>query len=70
VTKLNAFTKYLLTAVSISALLMLFGMSFSWCAGYAFLPMRSEGWACWEVLCVLVGFFAPVPFLADEWIAQ
>jgi hypothetical protein len=60
-------TKYLLTAVSISALLMLFGMSISWCAGHEFLPMRSEGWACWEMFCVLLGFTLPVPLLVEGW---
>jgi hypothetical protein len=55
-------TKYLLTAVSISATLMLLGMSFSWCAGHEFLPVRSGGWASWELLCVLFGSFAPMPF--------
>jgi hypothetical protein len=60
-------TKYLLTAVSISATLMLLGMSFSWCAGHEFLPVRSGGWACWEMYCVMLGFFLPVSLLIDRW---
>jgi hypothetical protein len=60
--------KYLLFAISISAGLMLSGMSLSWCSGHEFLPHRTEGWAGWELFCVLIGFILPVTFLADEWI--